>query len=202
MPNIAPTKGNLISAKRELALAKLGYELMDRKRTVLIREMMSLIKKAKDIQTEIDRVFSCAYEALKEANIRGGSCEDIALAAPIDNSLKLGHRSVMGVEIPIISGEDISPRMTYGFLKTSSSLDSAIIEFYNVKNLTLNLSEIEISVYRLAYAIKKAKKRANALENIIIPQLIARIDFISGALEEKEREEFARLKVIKAKRAN
>ena len=191
MPVIAPTKGNLSKIKRSLALAKMGYELMDRKRNILIREMMLLIDSAKQIQAEIDTTFTRAYSAL----------QDIALATPVDDSLQLGYRSVMGVEIPIVTASDFEARLSYGFFGTDSSLDKTLYEFYRVKKLCATLAEVETSVYRLANAIKKAQKRANALQNIIIPQYTASITYITGVLEEREREEFSRLKVIKAQKA-
>jgi len=88
----------------------------------------------------------------------------------------------------------------YGFLGTTSALDDAYKKFSKVKALTLEMAELENSIYRLAYYIKKAQKRANALHNIVIPDLEQDIVRISEELEEKEREEFVRLKVIKAKK--
>ena len=84
---------------------------------------------------------------------------------------------------------------------TSPALDEAYIQFQKVKDLTRRMAEIETSIYRLAQSIKKAQKRANALQNIIIPQYTASIAYITGVLEEREREEFSRLKVIKAQKA-
>lgn len=201
MANLLPTKGNLIAAKRSRTLARTGYELMDRKRNILIREMMQLIDNAKQIQAEIDITFTRAYSALQEANIKLGTCQDIALASPVDNTLTIGYRSVMGVEIPIVTASDFEAKLSYGFFGTDSSLDRTLYEFYRVKKLCAILAEVETSVYRLANAIKKAQKRANALQNIIIPQYTATIAFITGVLEEREREEFSRLKVIKARKA-
>ena len=70
--NTFPTKGNLILAKNSLALASQGYELMDKKRNILLRELMGLIDQAKDIQAEIDTTFTEAYKALQKANIELG----------------------------------------------------------------------------------------------------------------------------------
>ena len=81
--------------------------------------------------------------------------------------------------------------------RTSSALDDCYLKFYRVKELTRRLAEVETSIYRLAQAIKKTQKRANALQNIVIPGFDETIRFITDALEEKEREEFVRLKVIK-----
>ena len=192
-----PTKGNLISAKHSRALAQTGYELMDRKRNILIRELMGMMDTAKELQDQIDTVFTEAYAALQAANIRLGICDRIAGAVEVDDSLTLQYRSVMGVELPRIPGQSPPPRPEYGLGETSSELDACYLKFHRVKELTRRLAEVETSIYRLADAIKKTQKRANALENIVIPGLDETIRFITDALEEKEREEFVRLKVIK-----
>ena len=189
MANLLPTKGNLIAAKRSRMLARTGYELMDRKRNILIRELMGMMDTAKELQGQID--------ALQAANIRLGICDRIAEAVDVDDSLTLRYRSVMGVELPRIPGQSPPPRPEYGMGDTCSELDECYLKFYRVKELTRRLAEVETSIYRLADAIKKTQKRANALQNIVIPGLDGTIRFITDALEEKEREEFARLKVIK-----
>ena len=101
-----PTKGNLMNTKKSLALAKNGYELLDRKRNILIREMMTLIDHANAIQQKIDDAYAEAYTALQTANVTNGFCEDISNAIPYENGLKLDSRSVMGVEIPILTIEE------------------------------------------------------------------------------------------------
>lgn len=198
MAQNAPTKGNLIAAKRSRALAQNGYELMDKKRNILIRELMTMIDEASKLKERIDSTFTEAYASLRLANISVGGCEDLARATPIDHSVRVRYRSVMGVELPSVSGNatdaDVLP---YGFTDTSSAVDEAYKKFSDVKALILELAEIENSIYRLAYSIKKAQKRANALNNIVIPGLEADITRISELLEEKDREEFVRLKVIK-----
>ena len=194
-----PTKGNLIKAKKSYKLSKLGYELMDKKRNILIREMMALIEAAKDIQSRIDETFSKAYKALQAANISLGVCNDIARAVPIDDTLKIQYRSVMGVEIPTVkSVQEAVENVHYGFDSTNSMLDIAYLNFLEVKRLSMLMAEMETSVYRLAVSVSKAQKRANALKNIILPRNIKRIFDITNALEEKDREEFSRSKVIKA----
>ncbi len=198
-PNTFPTKGNLILAKNSLALSEQGYDLMDKKRNILIRELMELIEQATDIQREIDETFTSAYLALQKANIQMGIHEVEALSqnVPVENSITIKRRSVMGTEIPKVeySGETLKPY--YPFFGTKMSLDKACEKFQKVKELTIRLAQIETSAYRLAYNIKKTQKRANALQNITIPKYKALVASIQGALEEKEREEFTRLKVIK-----
>lgn len=199
---ISPTKGNLIATKKSLALAKLGYELMDRKRNVLIREMMMLVDKVKTLRDEITDVYAQAYIALQQANISLGVVSEIANAVTVENGVHIVFRSVMGVEIPSVSLDASEIVFQYGFEESNSKLDEATIKFIQVKKMTILLSEIDSSIYRLARAIQKTQKRANALRNIVLPQLQEEVKYISEALEEKEREEFTRLKVIKNQKQN
>lgn len=198
-PNTFPTKGNLILAKNSLELSKQGYELMDKKRNILIRELMDLIAEATDIQEEIDTTFTDAYRALQKANIQMGihEVEEISLGVPIEDSIRIKRRSVMGTEIPKVEYDKKERKPTYSFYHTKMSLDEACQKFEKVKELTIRLAEVENSAYRLAYNIKKTQKRANALSNITIPRYERLTREIQEYLEEKEREEFTRLKVIK-----
>jgi V/A-type H+-transporting ATPase subunit D len=201
-PNTFPTKGNLILAKNSLALSKQGYDLMDKKRNILIRELMELIGTAKHIQTEIDITFTAAYRALQKANIEMGirNVEDLSSTVPEENSIVIKQRSIMGTEIPLVEFDTSDNKPTYSFYNTRISLDEATDHFKRVKELTLRLSMIENSAYRLATNIKKTQKRANALKNITIPYYTTLTVDIQNSLEEKEREEFTRLKVIKRRR--
>ena len=185
-PNTFPTKGNLILAKNSLALATQGYGLMDKKRNILLRELMGLIDQAKAIQSEIDSTFTAAYKALQKANIEMGIhyVEEIAGSLPVTDDIRIKARSIMGTEIPLVEytpSKDEKP--PYSFYSTSDSLDEARIAFERVKELTADLATVE--------------KRANALKNITIPSYQALVKDITNALEEKDREEFTRLKVIK-----
>ena len=199
MAGVVPTKGNLMALGRTLTLARMGYDLMDRKRNILIREMMRLIDAAAALQGRIDSTFAEAYRALQTANIALGTCQDLARSMPLDSSVQIRFRSVMGVEIPYVTADESPPSAPLGFVSTTSDFDRAVAHFFKVKRLITELAEVETATYRLAYAIKKTQKRANALQNVIIPDLTAKVNFIAGALEEKEREEFVRMKVIKAR---
>lgn len=186
-------------AKNTLRLSKQGYELLDKKRNILIREMMELIDKAKLLQKSIDSTFAEAYEALQHTNISLGisKVSQIAQAIPPEESVHIRFRSVMGVELPIVTAKKARVQPRYGFTQTNSSLDEAYVKFNKVKELTLVLAEVETSVYRLAVNISKTQKRANSLKNVMIPRYEAIVKTIQDVLDEKEREEFTRLKVIK-----
>ena len=119
---------------------------------------------------------------------------------PIEDGLSLTTRSVMGVEIPLVSLDAEPVELSYGFMFSSSLVDEAYIKFDRVKKLTAELAEVENSVYRLATAVNKTQKRANALKNIITPRYTSTVKYITDSLEEKEREDFSRMKVIKAQK--
>lgn len=197
-PNEFPTKGNLMLAKNSLKLAKQGYDLMDKKRNILIRELMELIDEADTLQQQIDITFKAAYAALMKANIENGirNVSTIAHTIPVEDSIEIKTRSIMGTEIPLVKFTE-EPKRAYAYYSTKESLDEAKIHFDKVRELTIQLSMIENSAYRLATSIKKTQKRANALKNITIPNYSDLVKSIQNALEEKEREEFTRLKVIK-----
>lgn len=201
-PRTFPTKGNLMLAKNSLALARQGYELMDKKRNILIRELMELIDEARSIQEEIDTTFTYAYQCLQRANIENGinTISQIAYTVPIEDSVVIQTRSIMGTEIPHVKYTPSAFVPTYAFSMTRESVDQAVEAFRKVKDLTVKLSMVENAAYRLAANIKKTQKRANALQNITIPMYTNLVYTITNALEEKEREEFTRLKVIKRRK--
>lgn len=200
MANVFPTKSNLMATQKSLELALLGYELMDRKKNILVREMMSLVDDAKTIRTEINECYEKAYRYLRLANITLGLCGSYSRTVPVDDTLQMDFKSVMGVEIPVIQTGEALPEPYFGLAATNSYLDNAYICFNEAKRLTARLAEIESGVYRLADAVKKTRKRANALNNIMIPRFRETIKFISESLDEKEREDFTRLKVIKSRK--
>ena len=176
---------------------------MDKKRNILTRELMELIDEARDIQGQIDDAYRRAYAALQAANIEMGISyvEDISHVIPLEDSIELRTRSIMGTEIPLVrytKKDELRPE--YAFYRTRDSLDEARTAFEVVKDLTIRLSGVEISAHRLAADIQRTRKRANALENITIPRYEDLIHTMSAALEEKEREEFTRLKVIKRRK--
>ncbi len=195
------TKGNLIQVKKSLALAKTGFDLMDRKRNILIREMMQLVDKVKMMRNEITDAYALGYYYLQQANISTGVISNIAAQVRIDDQVTITYRSVMGVEVPnVIYKSSGDTKLEYGLVETNSRVDEAYVQFQKVKELTMVLAEVDNSVYRLASAIRKTQKRANALKNIVIPNFENTVKFITEALEEKEREDFSRMKVIKAQK--
>jgi V/A-type H+-transporting ATPase subunit D len=199
-PNEVPTKGNLMRARNSLKLAQQGYDLMDKKRNILIRELTAYTEEAREIQGVIDETYRKAYASLQKANMQMGieNVQTIAETLPVDMSIEVKTRSVMGTEIPLVRYDaEQNLRPAYAFFRTRDSLDEARAAFARVKDLTVRLAQVETAAYRLAANIQKTQKRANALKNITIPHYEELAKTIGAALEEKEREEFTRLKVIK-----
>ena len=176
---LAPTKGNLMMAKNTLRLSEQGYEMLDKKRNILIREMMLLIEEAKEVEAKIEETFAAAYKALESANVIMGvsKVQNLAHSAVLENSVKVDLRSVMGVEIPVVTADKPDGRPVYGFNGTSSALDEASVKFNEVKVMTVknavygnteNAKEIKCLVDKLSWIFRmnmKKKRGAYSFEN-------------------------------------
>ncbi|KHC92351.1 V-type ATPase subunit D [Thermotoga sp. Mc24] len=197
--SVAPTRGNLIALKERLSLALQGYDLLERKRTVIMRELVSLIEEARKLQEELLKVFEKAYRSLQRANLDLGieSVEEYASGISEFSALKIVFRSVMGVEVPEMEIEGFDTEIPYEIYSTNAALDQAYLAFRKALELVAKVAVIENKVYRLAYEAKKVKKRVNALENVVIPQLKETIKYIQDTLEEQEREEFFKIERLK-----
>ncbi|ONI38036.1 ATPase [Candidatus Epulonipiscium fishelsonii] len=200
---VAPTKSNLIKAKASLELSKKGYELLDKKRNVLIREMMELVDKIKSMQLDINEIMLEAYYALQVANITMGiqDIEEVAYSVPYYETFDVLLKSVMGVDIPTIKYENTGIEPNYSFYESNPSLDKAVLKFKEAQYRIYAVAEIENSIFKLAKEIEKIQKRTSALSHIQIPRYQAEIKRIQEFLEEKEREDFFRLKKLENNKA-
>lgn len=194
-----PTKANLLKSKDALDFSKKGFSLLDKKRTVLIREVMGLVEKANEIQKLVEEKFEEGYRALQVVNMTIGinNVQEIALSIPKDESFEILYRSIMGLEVPTVEYEKKEDHPTYSFYRTNPAMDIAAKKFLEIKYIIYELAEIENAVYKIAMEIKKTGKRANALDKIQIPRYEEAVKYIQDVLEEKEREDFFRLKKVK-----
>jgi V/A-type H+-transporting ATPase subunit D len=161
------------------------------------------VKEADTIEKEIRQLFREAYEALQQVCISMGlnHLEEFALSVPPELPFDIRARSVMGVDIPeIIYHKTTDQMLPFGFYENNPALDIAVLKFIEVKYLSYQLAQIESTAYKLSLEIKKTQKSANALDKIQIPRLKAEIKYIQETIEEKEREEFFRLKKVKNRR--
>ena len=189
----------MFKTKKLLKVAREGYSLLDKKRNVLIRELMNIVDKIQQTQHDFAAVYNTAYQSVRDVNISLGSTPVAALApAGIEDiNIRILQKSVMGVSIPKIDGIKEINKPKFSFVRTNPLLDEAIKQFKAAVQVSLKMAELETAVVRLAQEIKKTQKRANALDNILIPRYEQIVKFIIEALEEKEREEFFKVKLVK-----
>ncbi len=199
MNNVVPTKGNLIHLKSKQSLAQSGEVLLERKKNILIQEVLSLVAKISEVRTQMKQTYKKAYQALQDANITLGIVGEIAKAIPLDQNLQVTYKSLMGVDLPVILYNRPNIRLSYGLRATNSKFDFAYKTFQEARDLTVELARLESTLYRLANAIRQTKKRHNALKNVILPNLGRDIHWIKERLEAEDQEEFIRLKGIKNK---
>lgn len=198
---LAPTQGNLAQLTHALKMARTGHGLLEQKRQILMMELVGFIDSARKLQEDVSRVFDEAYGALQRANISLGIdiVEDLSESIPLTTDITVRLHSVIGVEIPDIDPLDAAAYPSYSFQGSSAAMDAAYLKFRRVLSLLAQLAEVETSVYRLAVQIRKTHRRVNALEKIVIPTAQEDIRFISGVLEEGEREDFVRMKIARKK---
>ena len=199
-----PTKRNLLQAKAHLALARKGYELLDKKRQVLINELSIIKNNGIQAHKDLRNALSKADESLRVARLEISQKEmfNIYNYIPKNATLSINFRSIMGAELPLASSENSEAIIHYDLHNTTISLDEAACAWACAMEFIISWTTIENTLLRLNTQIKKTQKRANALGNITIPKYMARIKYIEERLEERERDELSRLKLLKSKFQN
>ncbi len=197
--NIAPTKSNLLVLKRQLAFAEEGYDLLEQKRQILIFELMSRLGRARDAEQNASDALRRAYAALREAQLDVGSeaIDQAAMAVTMEHNVELSDQHLMGMKIPRVTVQTEPVSVSFGVGGTSASTDAAMSRFIEVLPLLAELAELENAVMRLARELRKTQRRCNALSKIFMPDYRETIGYIVGSLEERERESFVILKMIR-----
>ncbi len=197
--NIAPTKSNLLTLSRQLAFAEEGYDLLEQKRQILIFELMNRLKRARELEQRIGADFQRAFAALREATLDAGSSalDRAALAVMFDHRLEISDQHLMGLRIPRVTVHADSPAAQFGVSGTSANADVAMKRFVEVLPLLAEMAELENAIIRLSRELRKTQRRCNALLKIFIPDYRETIIYIRGTLEERERESFVILKMIR-----
>jgi len=197
----APTKTNLIRLRNDLKFAQQGYDLLDQKRNILIIELLALLDQTVDFQNRVEAALAKAYEALGEAVFDMGKLklQYLTGAVNISTNITVHSRRVMGVSLPVIETEFTEHAPYYSPMGNSFWIDSSLCFFKEVLKLLGKLSELKISVLRLANEVKKTIRKVNALEKIAIPNLKETVHYIESRLEENERDMFVLMKMVKEK---
>ena len=198
--NVAATKIELLKYKRSSQVASMVQKILDDKRKVLLKNIEEMIDEASKARGGIWDPLQDIYEAVKEAYLALGTAtvDSVAQSTPAVMEVDVNIRRVVDVKIPALSvTEKDTKSMPYGFADTNASIDRAAKQIKVLLPKICKAAEYENSIFSLAKALEKTQKLLNALENVIIPQYQQRIKFILATLEEREREEFAKLKKVK-----
>jgi len=179
-----------------------GWKFLDDKRKVLLRNIEEMITEATKARSGIWEPLQDVYRSVNVAYLSLGSTtvESVAESVPPVMEVKVDIKRVVDVKTPTLDvTEKETESLPYGLADTNSSIDRAAKQIKELLPKICKAAEFENSIFSLAKALEKTQKLLNALENVIIPQYQQRIKFILTALEEREREEFAKLKKLKAK---
>lgn len=201
--DVKPTRSELIELKKKIKLSEGGHKLLKMKRDGLILEFFEILEKAKSIRTELDAQFDVSMEKVNIAKSVEGTVtvKSTAFSFKDTPSLEVQSKNVMGVVVPKIESSsvrrDINDR-GYGIIGTSSRIDEAVDAYEVLVEKIILAAEIETTIKKLLDEIEKTKRRVNALEFKVIPELTEARDFIILRLDEMERENTFRLKRIKA----
>ena len=200
---INPTRMELLKLKDREKLAVKGHSLLKEKRDALIKEFFDILDRVKGSRGNVEEILKEAYNDLAEAQIVMGdlAVQKAALSVKESVEVDIDSRSIMGVSVPLIDSKIDSRTIVdrgYSFTDTSVRLDEAAQKFEKSLSLIIELGEIEKTIYLLAAEIESTKRRVNALEHIMIPRLENTVKSIEMRLEEMERENFVRLKMIKS----
>lgn len=197
--NVAPTKTNLIKLKHELQFARLGHELLDQKRNILVIELLTLVDQAVEYQEKVEKALADAFRTLEEAVLTMGKLKVVHLASSvhIEARIAIQERKVMGISLPVVDTSFTEHPPFYSPHGTSFWIDSSLSEFKEALMVMGRLAELKVSIIRLAKEVRKTIRKVNALEKIAIPDLEENVRYIQNRLEESERDMFILMKMVK-----
>lgn len=198
--SVSPTRINLIQTKKTLKLAESGREVLERKRDILLRELRNSIYEAERAREDLLAALAKAYKNLREANMAKGSetIANVALGSNAEANYRIDYKSIMGVTVPVVefqSENNVKP--DYGFANTNVELDQTFKQFQKILELIADLARAEGTTFQIANDVRRTQRRVNALNYVLIPRYKSIAKSIELVLEEKDREEFVRTKIIK-----
>ena len=204
--NVKPTRSELLQLKKKIKLAKTGHNLLKKKRDGLILEFFSILKQARNIRKELVASYAAALQKINMARAIDGdlAIKSISLALKGLPVVEVATKNIMGVKVPKIGFSEFKKSIFergYGITSASSKIDEAALCYELVVEKVVRAAEIELTLKKLLMEIERTKRKVNALELITIPKLEQTAKYIRLRLDELERENFSRLKRIKAVKA-
>jgi V/A-type H+-transporting ATPase subunit D len=200
--NVAPTKSNLLREKETLALAEEGYDLLERKREILMLELMKRIDEVRVLEREMRRRAGTAYPVLRRMLLAAGRDNVRELAAGVRSDFSARERRVQvaGISMPALEAIPPERRLQVSFMNSFADSDETAAQFSALLELIASMAGLRAIVWRLAKEIRKTQRRVNALEKMVIPESKAIKTFIEASLEEREREAVFSTKLLKARK--
>lgn len=197
--SLAPTRSNLMKLKDELNFSRLGYDLLDQKRSILVSELLTLVDQAVDYQNRVEKSLTDAEKTLQDAIMNMGRLRvaNLAGAVNIDSSISLSERRVMGVSLPKVDTSFSGEGPYFSPEGTSMLSELALNRYRKALELMGKMAELKVSIMRLSSEVKKTIRKVNALEKLVIPDKEETVRYLTSRIEEQERESFILLKVVK-----
>ncbi len=203
MEQVKPTRMELMKKKAQIKLAEQGRDLLREKMDALIQEFFKILSSVSDSRDELEQVSRAADLALliAEATDDPVTLKSASFATRRSITVGITGKNIMGVPVPVIEKKRVSKNMLergYGIIATSARIDETAERYELELDLLIKLAESETAMRRLGAEIQMNRRRVNALEQILIPELKSQAKYIKNAIEEREREDLFRLKKVKS----
>lgn len=199
MAQLKPTRQELLRLKKKVKTASKGHKLLKDKRDGLIQKFLGIVKEALSLRKEIDPQLLRSIELFRYAEAKTSSeyLASIADQSESKVSIELAMGNFMGVHVPNLDYTVTGDPFNYGVVNTPKDLDQSLVLLYKILPKLVNLAELEYTARKLAEEIEKTRRRVNALEHVIIPQMKQDMNYIAGILEERSRQEKVTIMKVK-----
>jgi V/A-type H+/Na+-transporting ATPase subunit D len=199
--NIRPTRLELLRTRRRIVLAKKGLNLLKLKRSALIAEFFKLSQQALALRGDLQSKIARGYASIRQADMMEGPTrlESISMLLPDVLPVSVTTKNVMGVKTPRVDSGGYDAVESAQLLDLPTSIMESIGQFQGIYRVVLDIAEKENALRRLLKEIEKTKRRASAIENVLIPRLQATVRYIKFQFDELERDAFSMLKTVKRK---
>jgi V/A-type H+-transporting ATPase subunit D len=203
--DVKPTRKNLMAIEDRIELSERGHDTLEQKRDGLIMEFMDILDQAQDVRSDLNEEYERAQDTLNMARAMEGDVAVRGAAAALKEHPEITTQSknIMGVVVPQIESSRVRKRLDqrgYGLLGSSARIDEAADAYEELLETIILAAEVETAMKKMLDEIETTKRRVNALEFKLLPELKSNKEYIEQKLEEQEREEIFRLKKIKAKK--
>jgi V/A-type H+/Na+-transporting ATPase subunit D len=199
--NVRPTRLELLRTRRRIVVARRGLKLLKLKRTALIQEFFALSREARELRGDLQKRVARGYASIRMAEMLEGAVrlENVAMLLPQLHPIRVQTKNVMGVRTPKVDAAAYEPLQAPELLDLPTSIDESIRHFQGIYQVVLNIAEKENAMRRLLKEIERTKRRANAIENVLVPRLEDTVRYIKFRFDEMERDSFSMLKSVKRK---